>query len=69
MRIREFRRIWDKAPHNAFTDLLHHKDRWWCVFREGKGHVSPAGKLRVITSPDGVQWESAVLLMSATEGR
>jgi hypothetical protein len=45
----ESRRIWDKAPHNAFTDLIRFKDRWYCVFREGKGHVSPDGALRVIT--------------------
>lgn len=61
----ESRRIWDKAPHNAFTDLIRFKDRWYCVFREGKGHVSPYGALRVITSLDGRQWESAALITSA----
>ena len=30
--------------------LLRHKDRWYCVFREGEAHVSPDGALRVITS-------------------
>ncbi|MCP4787543.1 MAG: exo-alpha-sialidase [Fuerstiella sp.] len=58
------RRIWDDAPHNAFTDLVRFKDRWYCVFREGKGHVSPDGALRVITSTDGEQWESAALVTS-----
>ena len=61
----EARRIWDKAPHNAFTDLIRFKDRWYCVFREGKGHVSPDGALRVITSLDGQQWESSALITSA----
>ena len=37
-------RIWNQAPHNAFTDLVRFKDRWFCVFREGKGHVSPDGE-------------------------
>ena len=60
----EARRIWDKAPHNAFTDLIRFKDRWYCVFREGKGHVSPDGALRVITSVDGDAWESAALITS-----
>ena len=55
----EVRKIWDQAPHNAFTDLVRFKDRWFCVFREGKGHVSPDGALRVITSTDGEKWESA----------
>ena len=62
----ESRRIWDKAPHNAFTDLIRFKGRWYCVFREGKGHVSPDGRLRVITSADGRKWESAALISSPT---
>ena len=57
-------RIWDQAPHNAFTDLVRFKDRWFCVFREGQGHVSPDGALRVITSADALAWESAALITS-----
>ena len=64
LRLVEARRIWDKAPHNAFTDLIRFKDRWYCVFREGKGHVSPDGALRVITSVNGNEWESAALITS-----
>ncbi len=58
----EAKRIWDKAPHNAFTDLLFHKGRWYCVFREGSHHVSPDGSLRVIVSEDGEKWESLALV-------
>jgi len=58
----EVRRIWDKAKHNAFTDLIRHKGRWYCAFREGLGHVCDTGKLRVITSEDGQAWESAALM-------
>ena len=60
----EVRRIWDEAPHNAFTDLVRFRDRWYCVFREGKAHVSPDGSLRVIVSEDGETWESAALISS-----
>ncbi len=60
----EVRKIWDKAPHNAFTALTRFQDRWYCAFREGKGHVCPEGALRVITSADGETWESAALLTS-----
>ena len=60
----EVKKIWDEAPHNAFTDLVRFQDRWFCVFREGQGHVSPDGALRVITSPDGEKWESAALITS-----
>jgi len=62
----ESRRIWDKAPHNAFTDLIRFQNRWYCVFREGQGHVSPEGSLRVITSVDGEKWESVALITSPT---
>jgi len=58
------RRIWDAAPHNAFTDLIRWQDRWWCVFREGQGHVSPDGALRVIVSRDGTNWASAARITS-----
>lgn len=58
----DVRKIWDAAPHNAFTDLVRFKDRWYCVFREGRKHVSPDGALRVLTSADGLTWESAARL-------
>jgi hypothetical protein len=56
------RRIWDRAPHNAFTDLVRHGDEWFCAFREGKAHVSDDGRLRVIRSTDGRTWDSAPLV-------
>src|ERR1041384_5733682 len=60
----EVRKIWDHAPHNAFTDLIRFKGNWFCVFREGQAHVSPDGALRVITSKDAHTWTSAALLTS-----
>jgi hypothetical protein len=63
----ETRKIWDAAPHNAFTDLTRHAGQWWCVFREGSAHVPGTnGKIRVLRSADLQQWESAALL--AEEG-
>lgn len=58
-KIVEVKKIWDRGEHNAFTDLLRFQDRWFCVFREGKGHVSPDGAIRVLTSDDGDNWTSA----------
>ena len=58
-------RVWDRAPHNAFTDLLRHQDRWYLVFREGRAHVSPDGALRVLTSKDGKKWQSLSLVESS----
>ncbi len=63
----EVRKIWDRAAHNAFTDLIRFRGRWYCVFREGKSHVSPDGALRVIRSEDANNWES-VALLTATDG-
>lgn len=64
MELIEAKRIWDRAPHNAFTGLVRFKGSWFCVFREGQSHVSPDGALRVIRSVDGKQWESAALIRS-----
>ena len=43
IKIVEIRKIWDAAPHNAFTDLERFKGEWYCAFREGRSlvlHVS-----------------------------
>jgi hypothetical protein len=61
-RLIEARKIWDAAPHNAFTDLTRHNGEFLCVFREGAGHVAPDGKIRVIASKDGTNWTSAALI-------
>jgi hypothetical protein len=60
----DVKKIWDEAPHNAFTDLVQFQESWFCVFREGKAHVSPDGALRVLTSKDGVTWKSAARISS-----
>lgn len=60
------RKIWDQAPHNAFTDLIRWRGAWYCTFREAEGHVGGDGRLRVLRSPDGRHWEPVALL--AEEG-
>lgn len=53
-------KVWDKAPHSAFTDLIRFKDMWFLTFREGADHVGEDnGKVRVLTSTDGKNWETA----------
>lgn len=63
--IKEVRKIWDAAPHNAFTDLVRWHDRWYCTFREAPKHVSEEGNIRIIASSDGEKWESVLLLSEA----
>ena len=61
-------KIWDTAPHSAFTDLAFLKGKFYCTFREGTAHIPGKttgegdGEIRVITSKDGVTWESVALL-------
>jgi len=58
----EVNRIWDKAPHNAFTDLVRWQDAFYCAFREGRGHVSTDGRIRILESKDADTWTSAALI-------
>lgn len=52
------KKIWDSAPHNAFTDLIKHQGKWFCTFREGTAHVSDDGAIQVLQSEDGDKWKS-----------
>jgi len=69
------KKIWDQAPHNAFTDLIRFQRKWFCIFREADFHgtrptkaVMPEGKegrngeVRVIVSENGENWKSVALL-------
>lgn len=59
-------RIWDRALHNAFTDLIHFQGRFYCCFREGTAHVHGVnGSIRIIASPDGQNWYSVAHLIEA----
>ena len=66
----DVQRIWDQAPHSAFTDLIRFRDRWYCVFREARNHWGPGaqGKVRVIASDDGKQWRSVALFSDPEQG-
>jgi hypothetical protein len=55
-------RIWDGGAHNAFTDLIHWRNRWYCTFREGDDHVGGDGRIRVLASNDGETWTAAALI-------
>lgn len=55
-------KIWEAAPHNAFTDLCRFQDRWYCVFREAKTHAGTVGKIRILVSSDAVVWEDGALI-------
>ena len=63
----DVRKVWDNAPHNAFTDLVRFDDQFYLTFREASVHIVPpvgsaGGNIRVLRSADGETWSSAALL-------
>jgi hypothetical protein len=60
--LKDLRKIWDRAPHNAMTDLTRYRNSWVCVFREGTDHISPDGRIRILISDDGSDWNSVAAL-------
>jgi predicted dehydrogenase len=63
-RLIDVRKIWDASAHNAFTDLIRYDEQWFCVFREGQGHVSSDGAIQVIRAGDAMEWQSVARLNS-----
>jgi hypothetical protein len=62
-------KIWDKANHNAFTDLIKYEGDFYLVFREGDEHNVPiepikgkAGCIRILKSHDGITWDKFDLI-------
>ncbi len=58
-------KIWDQAPHSAFTDLIYWKDQFVCAFREGRAHVSTDGQIRILSSSNGDKWRRAAVVALA----
>lgn len=57
------KKIWGKAKHNAFTDLLYHQGYFYCCFREGIDHAAGNnGQIRIIKSKSGSRWKSIALI-------
>jgi hypothetical protein len=49
-------KIWDKAPHNGFTDLTRFKNLFYCCFREGESATKGEGTIRTLISASGKTW-------------
>lgn len=59
-------RIWDK-DYCAFPGITLFQGRYYVIFREGRGHVfdengKAEGKIRILRSEDGSNWNSVALL-------
>lgn len=57
LRVLRSQKVWDAAPHNAFTDLARWRGRFYCSFREGTAHSSFDGAARLLVSEDGAAWK------------
>ncbi len=58
-------KIWNRAGHSAFTDLVYFNNTFYCVFRESATHKPSQnldhivnGSIRMIASKDGQNWMS-----------
>ncbi|CAN5211510.1 sialidase family protein [soil metagenome] len=61
--------IWNQAPRNYDSDIVRFKDRWLVVCTESSGEYAQDAVLRVLTSADGVKWESTAEIKSTTQGK
>lgn len=56
-------KVWDKAKHAAFTDLLYHNGIWYLAFRESDQHAAGKdGVIRILQSQDGKDWKTASVI-------
>jgi len=57
------RKIWSNEHHNAFTSLISFRGSFYCSFRQGSDHAGGEdGVVQVISSEDGINWESVAIL-------
>ncbi|MBY5956502.1 hypothetical protein KUV50_00040 [Membranicola marinus] len=56
-------RIYGTDEHSAFTDLIRFNDVFYCSFRVGSDHAGGEdGKVRILRSQNGEQWETVALV-------
>lgn len=58
----EIVKVYDAAPHSAFTDIIRFNDSFYVTFRTGTGHVPGKktgegdGEIPILLSLDGKKW-------------
>jgi hypothetical protein len=63
MEVVSLHKVWEAAPHNAFTSLLEYRGQWFLAFREGSAHVPGTdGVIRVLVSGNALTWQSAAVI-------
>lgn len=57
------KRLWNRAPHNALTDLIYYKEAFFCCFREADKHAGGRdGSIRILRSTDAKTWSSVAVI-------
>lgn len=61
------KQIWSNGSHCAFTSIERFNGRYYCTFREGATHIFDSngkaeGKVRILASDDGENWESVAFI-------
>ena len=54
----EITKIWDNGLYCAFPSLIKYHGKYYCAFREGTSHAGDNGYIRIISSDDGINWDS-----------
>lgn len=57
--VQNIRRAYHNGEHNAFTDMIRWKGKFWLTFRScPDGHmVFPTSSIRILSSKDAVEWK------------
>jgi hypothetical protein len=70
MPVNWFKKIGNKADHNAFVDLCAFKQQLFCCYREAKNHVSADGRICILTlDTEGNVLQSCRIAMPKTDLR
>jgi hypothetical protein len=63
-------KIWDKAPHNGFTDLTRFQNLFYLCFREAPSADKGEGVIRIMISATGKTWvEQGTIAEAGTDLR
>lgn len=62
-RLLSLTKVWGRADHSAFTDIIEFKGSYFLIFRESTDHAADIdGTIRVLKSSDGQTWNSVAHL-------
>lgn len=64
MKVMEVKKIYSDGNHNAFTGIVRFDNRYLVVFRNGTGHMSFDGKIKILASVDLETWTTAAEIIA-----